>query len=309
LRCSTDLPAVDFEQVFEAVGGVMGELSSTLDALAADDLHAVFGPQLLGRLGELLRQQNRLAAEITRTVRECDLTGAAEHDGLTSMQSWLRGHARLSPATAGQLVRNGRALEQLPAVAAAFAAGAVTAEQVAVVAPVASMEVQAEAVGQGVDLAAVDATLAEVAVTQPHAQLARVVHHYLARLDPDGPEPDPTEGRALTLSKHLDGSLSIQGELDAVGGEKLQAALEAIVQAGRCAGDTRSRAQSLGDGLVQLADNALASGQLPILRTVKPQLIVTIALEDLLDPSTGPGDGRWRTHRPDGTEIAIPPRQ
>jgi hypothetical protein len=39
---------------------------------------------------------------------------------------------------------------------------------------------------------------------------------------------------------------------------------------------------------VQLADNALASGRLPVLRTVKPQLIVTIPLADLLDPSTGP---------------------
>jgi hypothetical protein len=134
------------------------------------------------------------------------------------------------------------------------------------------------------------------------------------------------------------------------------------VQATRPKGDTRTRAQQQADALVQLADNALASGELPMLRTVKPQLIVTIALEDLLDPSTGPGasttgcfapthrcdvhhllewivggetslassallcerhhtkvhhgfrvdrppDGRWRTHRPDGTEIAIAPRQ
>jgi hypothetical protein len=81
------------------------------------------------------------------------------------------------------------------------------------------------------------------------------------------------------------------------------------VQATRPKGDTRTRAQQQADALVQLADNPLASGELPMLRTVQPQLIVTIALEDLLDPSTGPGDGRWRTHRPDGTEIAIPPRQ
>jgi hypothetical protein len=227
-------------------------------------------------------------ALLTRVVRKADVIQAPEHDGLKSMQSWLRGHARISAGEARRLIRNGRALEQLPAVAAAYAAGAVTAEQVAVVAPVASMETQAEAVGQGVDLAAVDETLAEVAATQPYAQLARVVNHYLARLDPDGPEPDPTEGRSLTLSKHLDGSLSIRGELDAVGGEKLQAALESIVQAGRCAGDTRSRAQSLGDGLVQLADNALASGQLPVLRTVKPHVVVRIDLADLADPATGP---------------------
>ena len=49
------------------------------------------------------------------------------------------------------------------------------------------------------------------------------------------------------------------------------------------------RAQQLGDALVQLADTALASGGLPILRTVKPHVVVTIDLDDLADPATGPG--------------------
>jgi hypothetical protein len=267
----------------------MGELSSSLDALAADDLHAMVAPRVLDRVAELVRASNRIAAELTRTVRHAEVTQAAEHDGLASMQSWLRGHARLSPGAAGQMVRNGRALEQLPAVAAGFADGAVTPDQVAVAAPVVAVDNQQAAAAQGVDLAAVDAALAEVAATQPHAQLGRVVGHYLARLDPDGPEPDPTEGRSLTLSRHSDGCLSLRGQLDPVGGEKLQAALESIVQATRPKGDTRTRAQQQADALVQLADNALAAGQLPICRTVKPQLIVTIGLEDLLDPSSGPG--------------------
>jgi hypothetical protein len=49
------------------------------------------------------------------------------------------------------------------------------------------------------------------------------------------------------------------------------------------------RAQQLGDALVQLADNALASGNLPFLRTVKPHVVVTIPLADLVDPATVPG--------------------
>jgi hypothetical protein len=53
----------------------------------------------------------------------------------------------------------------------------------------------------------------------------------------------------------------------------------------------RTRAQQLGDALVQLADNALASGSLPVLRTVKPHVIVTIGIGDLADPATGPGAG------------------
>jgi hypothetical protein len=272
-------------------GGVVRELLQTLlAALDADELDdLVTARQVLGRTSLLVRVRNCVEAELTRTVRRAEAMQAPEHDGLTSMRSWLRGHARLSAREAHRIVGNGRALVQLPAVASAFAAGEVTAEQVAVVAPVAAMDVQAEAVGQGVDLGEVDAALAGVAVTQVHAQLGRVVQHFLSRLDPDGAEPDPTQGRSLSLARHSDGSLSIRGELDAVGGEKLQAALESIVQAARPAGDLRTRAQQLGDGLVQLVDNWLASGTLPILRTVKPHVIVTIPLADLVDPTTVPG--------------------
>src|SRR5687767_534424 len=132
------------------------------------------------------------------------------------MDPWLRGHLRLSPGAAHQLVRNGRTLEQLPAVAAACADGLVTAEQVAVLAPVATPRNLTAAAEQGVDLGAVDAVFAETAATRQHEQLGRIVHHYLARLDPDGTEPDPTEGRSLSIARHADGSRSFRGQLDAV---------------------------------------------------------------------------------------------
>jgi hypothetical protein len=270
-------------------GDALADLERALDALAAEDLKPMFGPQLLDRTRRLLRAGNRLAAQTARSVREGELTQAPEHDGLKTMQSWLRGHARLSPAAAAQVVRNGRALEHLPAVATAFADGRITADQITVIAPVTLPEHLAAAAEQAVDLAEVDAVLAETAATRPHAVLAQVVHHYLERLDPDGPEPDPTEGRSLILIRHPDGSRSIRGDLDAVGGEKVEAVLESMVQAARPAGDTRTRAQQLGDALVQWADNTLAAGDLPILRTVKPHAIVTIPLADLVDPATGPG--------------------
>ncbi|MGY2066099.1 DUF222 domain-containing protein [Blastococcus sp. SYSU DS0619] len=266
----------------------MDRLSAALDDLAGEDLAGRFGAQLLDRLRPLLTAQNRLSAEVTRTVRECEVTSAAEHDGQKTMASWLRGHARLSSAAASRVVRSGRALPELPAVRAAFAAGAVTAEQVAVIAPVAAPGNVAAAGAQQVDLAGVDATLAEVAASRPHAELRQVVDHYLARLDPDGPEPDPTEGRSLVFTTHADGSVGFRGELDAVGGEKLQSAVESIVQATRPAGDTRTRAQQSADALVQLADNQLATGALPVLRTVKPHVVVRVDLADLVDPATGP---------------------
>jgi Domain of unknown function (DUF222) len=158
-------------------GGALADLESALDRLAAEDTTAMFGPQVLDRTRRLLRLQNRLDAQVARHVREGEVTQAAEHDGLKTMQSWLRGHGRLSPAAAHRLVRNGRALQRLPAVAAAFAAGRVTAEQVAAIAPVAREENRAAAAAQGVDVAEVDRALADNAATRPFRELQQVVHH------------------------------------------------------------------------------------------------------------------------------------
>ncbi|WP_369406225.1 DUF222 domain-containing protein, partial [Blastococcus aurantiacus] len=209
----------------------------------------------------------------------------------------LRGHHRLSPGEASRLVRNGRALEQLPSLAAAAAAGAVTAEAVSTIAPVASAENLASAEAQDVDVAAIDAALARVAATRPHTELRQVVGHYLARLDPDGAEPDPTEQRSFVAARDSRGVVTGRFVLDAVGGEKVLAAVESIVQASRPTGDLRTRSQRQADALVRLADNALASGDLPTMRTVKPHVAVVIDLDDLVDPHPGAGAGRTGSGR------------
>jgi len=270
----------------------VSELPSALDALAADDLHGLSDGQVLDRTALLVALGNRVAAELTRTVRHGELTQAAEHDGLKSMRSWLVGHARLAPAEASRIVRSGRALEHFPALAAGFAEGAVTAAQVNVVAEKVGPGEVARAAEQGIHLAPFDEAWTAVAVAAPHQTLVAAVQAFADALDPDGPEPDPTEGRRLTIAKHADGSVTGRFDLDAVGGEKVQAAIESIVQASRPKGDERTRAQRNADALVQLCDNQLASGDLPFLRTVKPQVFVTVDLEDLVDPATGAGAAR-----------------
>ena len=298
----------------------MGELRSALDALAAEDVDGMFGPQVIDSLRELLPALNRLTAEVVRRVRAGEVTGAAEHDGLKSMASWLRGHGHLAGTTAGQLVQAGRALEHLPATAVAFADGAVTLGHVSAMAPLTADEARAAAEQQGVDVRATEAAFAAVAVASVPKDVHDVVRAYLAGLDPDGSEPDPTEQRSLTVSPYGDGMVAVRGQLDAVGGERLRMALEAIVQTDRPAGDTRSRSQQLADALVQLADNALAAGGLPQLRGVKPQVVVTIGIADLVDPSAGHGAAetgsgelisaaraRWIACDPDVMRIVMSP--
>jgi hypothetical protein len=92
----------------------VSELRSVLDALATDDLHELSEGAVLQRVALLLAVQNQIAAELTRTVRHADTTQAAEHDGLKTMPSWLRGHGHLSHAEAARLVRAGRSRRTSP---------------------------------------------------------------------------------------------------------------------------------------------------------------------------------------------------
>ncbi len=92
------------------------------------------GGDVLDDVAALVAERNRIDARLARRVRAAELSQAPERDGLRSMASWLRGHGRLSPAAAARLVGTGRALEHLPVLAEAHAAGWVSAEQVAVAA-------------------------------------------------------------------------------------------------------------------------------------------------------------------------------
>ncbi len=189
--------------------------ASTLSALLSEqDEELRFGVQLHERLPLLLALRNQLDAAVARTVRAGEVSGLAEIDGLTSMGSWLRGHARVSGHTGSRMLAMGRALQVLPALSAAFAAGTVTGDQVMAIAPITTPEHLAAADAAGMDLAETDATFTDLAASAPHKDVVLAVGHYLSRLDPDGPEPDPTESRGLTLSKRGDG---VTGAARAVG--------------------------------------------------------------------------------------------
>ena len=265
-------------------------LRSTLSELAGEDLKGMFGPQVLDRTAALVAARNMIDAELARTAREGELTQAAEGDGLevhavlaARAPAALAGHR--APSWCGSAAPWSTCRRWPPPTPP----GGSRTDAAAVIATVAKPEYLTRAAALGVDLAGVDAALAQTAQTRPYKELAQVVHHYLERLDEDGPEPDPTEGRRLSVVEHPDGSVTGRFDLDAVGWAKMSAGLEATVQAGRCAGDERTRGQQLADALVQVFDNALAHGNVPQLRTVKPHVVVRIDLDDLVDPAVGHG--------------------
>src|SRR3954471_9864983 len=168
--------------MFEGGGGVVRTLSD-------EELQALPGPQLLERTRDLVEVINQAQAELSRTGRVADSTQAFAAEGMKTAQSWLRAHTRLAPAVAAQVVRNGRAMAQLPAVAAAHAAGSITAGQVSQIGRLTAPRYAALAAAQGVDLAEVAATMARFAAVRPHEELVRLVHTVCDWLDADGPEP------------------------------------------------------------------------------------------------------------------------
>src|SRR4051812_12365625 len=263
---------------------------------------------------------NQMAADLARTVRVADSKQAFAADGQATAASWLRGHCRLSTAAAWQVVRNGRALEQLPAAAAAHVAGDLTTDQVSEIAKIVAPRPVSLAAAQGVDLAETAHILTRLATAAPHEDLKKAVHAFLEVLDADGLEPDPTEQRTLTFTRHADGSITGRFHLDPMGAEKVQSALESIRQANRPAGDERTLGQQQADAWVQLADLHLGCGTLPMVRTVKPHVAVQVPLEDLIDPATGKGTAtmgfgatlsaaraRWISCDADLTRIVLGP--
>jgi hypothetical protein len=246
----------------------------------------------LARVRALVQAQNMLAAELARSVRSAEATGAAEFDGHKAMTPWLKGHLHLTGAEAARTVRAGKTLEALPRWASAARAGRVTPEQTAVVGKAVSAARLARAEELGADVHGddgIDATLVACATGENAETLPAVVNRLLDWIDPDGPEPDPTKQRELHLSPSASaaGGGSFHGRLDAAGFEKFATLLTAFQQAGRVADDDRTHAQQLADALVQVADVQLACGEsVPMLRKHRAQVAATISAEDLLDHET-----------------------
>ncbi len=219
--------------------------------------------------------------------------------GMKTMASWLRGHCRLSAAAAFQIVRTGRALEQLPAVAAGFADGAVTAEQVAVIAPVTRPEHLAAPPRRA-------STSPRSTRCWPRPRPAASTSSCARRCALPGP-PGPRRRRtrphrgpvadAWSSTPTAPGPAGSSSTRSA-GRRRRSRWSRSCRPAGRRAMSAPAPSSSVTRSS-QLVDNALASGTLPFLRTVKPHVACP-------DPARRPDrPGHRPGRRPDGLRGAI----
>ena len=163
---------------------------------------------------------NRLAAVQTAAVAAGEARQVQQVDGMMSMKAWLTGHCRLSGRAAADLVRDGRRLAQLPALAAAYAQGAITPAHVAVVTAAVTPARVAVAEANGINLATTDAVLTDAARALGPEDTAKAVRRWVAGIDPDGTlDEDAGRPRVFRMAVSSNGRIYLSGHLDPVGGE------------------------------------------------------------------------------------------
>jgi len=243
---------------------------------------------------DLHREIAHLQAELVHGIGEFDTTQGYELDDYRSTAAWLRGELRLHPREAAHLLGMARQLRQLPAVDAAFTAGAISQTHVAVIARTARQI--------GVEhVAASEDALLDLALDSHPGRLRVAAQHLRYCVDPDGAERDAVkayERRELSVASTIGGMVSIQGLLDPPGGSIVLTALDAVMPPPR-EGDPRTAGQRRADALVELCRRALDSGTLPTVNGERPHVLVTVPLDTLTRQLTGKPTNRTGTgHTP-----------
>ncbi|HXT43181.1 MAG TPA: DUF222 domain-containing protein [Pseudonocardiaceae bacterium] len=248
--------------------------------------------ELLAELGALETQLHATWAQMLSVIAEIDSRGIATAKGYASTVELVRAVARVprsearSRVDAAADVQPGRGLggtplaPRLPQTAAAVAEHAIGAADVAVIRSVlaripAHVRVQQRA--------QVETELAKQARILDAGQLAVLGKRMLAYLDQDGrpPQDHHPETRRHLSWRDRDGGVELAGWLDREAAEIVRSALSPLA-APRPATDTevdlRTAAQRDADALVELAQRALGSGELPTEGGERPQVVVTVSL-------------------------------
>ncbi|MFI6783834.1 DUF222 domain-containing protein [Micromonospora sp. NPDC050276] len=271
-------------RALEQVGGAVDDCAETA-------LWGLSDGELLASLDATQVLAQRLAAVQLGLVRELDARGVAVAQGASSTAVWLRDRLRLSGRSARQLVQLAATIDAAPpAVREALLSGAITVEQGRVVAEtIAALPAEA---GPAVADKATQLLVAWADRFDP-TSLSRLGERVLTHVAPE--LADQAELKALerateraearrhvTLSEQQNGQVRLSGNLDTETASLLREAIDPLcAPAGEH--DDRSPGQRRADALGEVCRLALRTGQLPDNGGDRPQLVVTVSLDELVN--------------------------
>ncbi len=210
----------------------------------------------------LEHQISLLQLEASMLTAELAGSGFLEDAGYNSPTDWLRFNCHLTDRVAGDRVKVGGHLAEMPMSVDYLRDGEIGYSHLTVIART------AEAVGMAFD----ERKLLELAVEHTPGKFYYRSLHYRHAVDPKAyaeSQSDDAVNHHLSLSTGEDGHLLINGVLDPVGGAAVRSALEPLAQKSG-AHDDRLLPQRYADALVELA-----SGGKPV------SLQVTATIETL----------------------------
>ncbi len=252
------------------------------------------GPELADSLEAYEVEMRRLEFGRLQLLADFHAQDIAGQEAGLSTEAFLQARLRLSPAEAKARVRSAHELvesvsisgemvePELPATAAAAAEGALSTEHVGVIGQ--AIKRLPPAVGAR-ERSEAEQFLAAQSRTMDPRRIRVLAKRLHAVLDPDGSlDEDKPDRRELVFRRDVGGMDYVRGRLDAEASATVQAALSAFAQpqpAQDGVPDFRSRSRRMADALVEMCDRTLADGGLPAVGGEKPQVTVTIALDDL----------------------------
>ncbi len=218
----------------------------------------------------------RLEAENARILAEIDRRHAFEPDYFTT-EAFLQGRLGDSGRSARRNVAEARGLAEYRDVAAAYAAAEVDRPRVAML--LAAARVSPEAFRRD------QAMLVESAATAPMAGTYRALEYWKAQADRAAAQDDADHlhrRRHLHIAQTVGGMVRLDGELDPVGGKTVMIALRSLADPGAIQpDDDRSAPQRRADALVDICSDHLQHGETPESGGSRPQMVVTVSLDDL----------------------------
>jgi Domain of unknown function (DUF222)/HNH endonuclease len=277
------------------------QIGSALDSVSDAATWALSDGDLTGGIAGVERNLARMYELRARLLAEADGRDLGRRLGASSTAAWLRDRFRLRPGDARRQVQLanrmaaaadgpvdysanvGSALtgREMPATAAALAAGEISIEHAVIVARTMGRlpkQVSPEQAGQA------ERDLAGFARVHDPAVLSKLAAYLLHLLEADTLGDDEDDRRQKRELRFDDTTGALSGRLDAEGMATVRTALDALAKPNPAADgtpDPRSAGQRLADALVELARRALDSGDLPGSRGHAPHLMIIAGLDAL----------------------------
>jgi hypothetical protein len=226
---------------------------AAVDSLLALDVDACGDAELAALVVGLARQEARLAAVRARVVRRWETSAGWAVDGSRTAATALARDTMVSSKRAGAELHRARALGSMPATAAALAEGRFSTDYV-------DLLVRANRSWRDVVFADHEQALVDEIAGLRYHQARRVIEYWCQRADADAADDAAVRAREhhhVHASTTIDGTVVIDGVLDAVGGAivtgELQRLEHELYLADTRAGVVRTASQRRADALVEMA--------------------------------------------------------